>query len=276
VHTEQPRSSVAEVDPRFKSHCVNAVLIRADDTRHFVQALRDTGALQSLVSSEVLHNDDFVHTGETRLICGVTGEVVSVPLVQVTLNSSLCSGTYLCGLVATLPTGIALLVGNDLCNEPGVAHVNVVTRSMAAAMATRATEVTNTPEVKPSEEVGGEQSPDEASPPADVFQDLPSLFDEFSPSVENLTREQLVELQKQDPSLASLYTLVDHPGHNYLLRSDVLLREWRDDVSPPDAAIHQIVVPTSLRAKLLHIAHAIPAAGHLGVAKTKARLQRHF
>jgi len=55
-----------------------------------VQALRDTGALQSLVSSEVLHNDDFVHTGETRLICGVTGEVVSVPLVQVTLDSSLC------------------------------------------------------------------------------------------------------------------------------------------------------------------------------------------
>ena len=95
-----------------------------------------------------------MHTGETLLICGVTGEVVSVPLVQVTLNSSLCSGTYLCGLVATLPTGIALLVGNDLCNEPGVAQVNVVTSSMAAAMATKATEVTNTPEVKPREEVG--------------------------------------------------------------------------------------------------------------------------
>ena len=72
-----------------------------------------------------------------------------------------------------------------------------------------------------SEEVGGEQSPDEASLPVDVFQDLPSLFAEFSPSVENLTREQLVELQKHDPSLASLHTLVDHPGHNYLLRSDV-------------------------------------------------------
>ena len=162
VYTEQPRSTLSEVDPRYKSHCVNAVLIRPDDTRHSVQALRDTGALQSLVSSEVLHNDDFVHTGETLLICGVTGEVVSVPLVQVTLNSSLCCGTYLCGLVATLPTGIALLVGNDLCNEPGVAHVNVVTHSMAAAMATKATEVTNAPEVKPSE-VGVEQSPDEGS-----------------------------------------------------------------------------------------------------------------
>ena len=31
-----------------------------------------------------------------------------------------------------------------------------------------------------------------------------------------------------------------------------------------------------MRPKLLYIAHAIPAAGHLGVAKAKARLQRHF
>ena len=51
VCTEQPRSLVVEVDPRFKSHCVNAVLIRPDETRYSVQMLRDTGALQSLVSS---------------------------------------------------------------------------------------------------------------------------------------------------------------------------------------------------------------------------------
>ena len=108
-----------------------------------------------------------------------------------------------------------------------------------------------------------------------MLQDLPSLF-ELSHSVENLNREQLIELQKKDPSLASIYALVDKPGHHYLTRSGVLLREWCDDVSPPSAAIHQIVVPTCLRPKLLHIAHAIPAAGHLGVAKTKARLQRHF
>jgi len=269
VHTEQPRSSVAEVDPRYKSHCINAVLIRPDDTRHTVQALRDTGALQSLVSSEVLHNDEFVHTGETLVICGVTGEVVSVPLVQVTLNSSLCSGTYLCGLVATLPTGIALLVGNDMCNEPGVAHVNVVTHSMASSMATKATEVTNIPAVKVSEEVGVEQSHDEASPSEDVLQDLPSLFDEISRSVENFTREQLVELPKHELSLASPY----NPGHD-LVRSDVLLREWRD-VSPPDAAIHQTVVPTLLRAESLHIALAISAAGCL-CTQTKALLQQHI
>ena len=37
-----------------------------------------------------------------------------------------------------------------------------------------------------------------------------------------------------------------------------------------------IVVPASLRPKLLQIAHEIPAAGHLGATKTQSRLLRHF
>ena len=64
------------------------------------------------------------------MIRGVTGEVIAVPLVEVTFDSSLCSGTYLCGLVSTLPEGIALLVGNDLCCDEMIESVNVVTRSM--------------------------------------------------------------------------------------------------------------------------------------------------
>jgi len=69
-----------------------------------------------------------------RLIRGVTGDVIAVPLVEVTLHSSLCSGTFLCGLVSTLPNGIAVLVGNDLCCDDMIADVDmVITRSMAAA-----------------------------------------------------------------------------------------------------------------------------------------------
>jgi len=70
-------------------------------------------------------------TGEKRLIRGVTGDVIAVPLVEITLNSSLCSGIFLCGLASTLPDGVALLVG---CDEP-ISDVSVVTRSMTAAQA---------------------------------------------------------------------------------------------------------------------------------------------
>jgi len=43
------------------------------------------------------------------------GETMSVPLVRVTLQSNLCSGSFLYGLATSLPSGIDVLLGNDLC-----------------------------------------------------------------------------------------------------------------------------------------------------------------
>ena len=83
-------------------------IICPDNSRRDVNILRDTGALQSLVSSLIVNEHELSFTGEKRLIRGVTGDVIAVPLVEVTIDSSLCSGTYLCGLVSTLPDGIAL------------------------------------------------------------------------------------------------------------------------------------------------------------------------
>jgi len=57
-----------------------------------------------------------------------------VPLVRVTLQSSLCSGSFLCGLATTLPVGIDMLVGNDLCPGVPAVDVAVITRSQSAAL----------------------------------------------------------------------------------------------------------------------------------------------
>jgi len=89
-------------------------------------------------------------------------------------------------------------------------------------------------------------------------------------------RAELVRLQQNDPDLSPLLELVGKGNGPYTMLSGVLIRNWRDKFAPPASNIHQIVVPTSLRAKLLHIAHDIPAAGHLGVAKIQKRLLRHF
>jgi len=80
-----------EVDPRFEGHCSLVTLVRPDHTRHIITALRDTGVLQSLVSQQSVCDCDYESTVEFRLIRGVTGETVSVPLVRMTLQSSLCS-----------------------------------------------------------------------------------------------------------------------------------------------------------------------------------------
>ena len=81
----------------------------------------------------MLTNDDYVITGERCLIRGITGDVVSVPLVELTVKCQLCTGTYLCGLVSTLFVGIDLLFCSDLCFDPVVDKVNVVTRSMTVS-----------------------------------------------------------------------------------------------------------------------------------------------
>jgi len=51
-----------------------------------------------------------------------------------------------------------------------------------------------------------------------------------------------------------------------MLQSGVLVRVYRDSVSPPAAAVYHIVAPVVLRFRLRQIAHEIPAAAHLGIA----------
>src|SRR6218665_1773886 len=50
---------------------------------------------------------------ENRLIKGVLGQAVAVPLVQISVSSDQGDGTILCGLIDELPQGVDILVGND-------------------------------------------------------------------------------------------------------------------------------------------------------------------
>ena len=85
-------SKSQKVYPRYEGHCSLVTLVRPDLLRHIIRALRDTGALPSLLSEQFVSDCDYEFTGGFRIIRGVTGKTVSVPLVRVTLQSSLCSG----------------------------------------------------------------------------------------------------------------------------------------------------------------------------------------
>jgi len=142
------------VDPRFEGHCSPVTLVRPDHTRHIVRALRYTGALQSLVSQQSVSDCDYESTGEFRMIRGVTSETLSVPLVRVTLQSSLCSASFLCGLATSLPSGIDMLLGNDLCRGAPAVDVAVVTCSQTASLRREAdlqTSLDSEPEISPAE-----------------------------------------------------------------------------------------------------------------------------
>ena len=159
--------------------------------------------MQSLVCSCVLTNHDYKPTGEFRLIRGITGNVISVPLVEVSLSDSLCNGTFLCGLVSTLPEAIAGLVGNDICTDVPVADVTVVTRSQTAQAQQLAAQTT----------AASADSTDMSSFPDnhgdDNVTDLSPLFDEAAdhllPSIESVTRTELIGLQEADPDVKDLF-----------------------------------------------------------------------
>lgn len=263
------RAARGRIDPGYRKHCIRATLVRPDGKTKCITLLRDTGALQSLVSKHTLLNDDYVHTGEFRLVRGISGKIVKVPLVELTIKSKPVSDAILCGLVDDLPSGIDGLLGNDLC--PGESSVLAVTRAQTKALR----------EVEQNQQLQAEITESQNS----VIQDpgneeigIEQLFQENS----EIDRDELIRLQKLEKEFEHLFEMANMPqtknfkSSHYFMKNGVLMRSWRDKKAPSGAEMQQIVVPKLLRAKLLNMAHDIPLAGHLGTAKTLQRLQQNF
>jgi len=70
-------------------------------------------------------------------------------------------------------------------------------------------------------------------------------------SFKHVDRTELIRLQQSDSSLTSLFQLAEKGHERYLVKSGVLLKDWRDKIDSPESSIHQIVVPVTLRPKLL-------------------------
>ena len=105
-----------------------------DSEGHEIPAafLRDTGSLQSICDRILLPDWSVFNTGEYRVMKGVTGKEVKLPLVQLQMKSRFANGEFLVCLSDELPSGINLLIGNDIRSDTSL----VVTRSMAATKST--------------------------------------------------------------------------------------------------------------------------------------------
>ena len=85
----------------------------------------------------------------------------------------------------------------------------------------------------------------------------------------NVTRDILIDAQRNDPSLTSCLSFV------FFLDNGVLMRRWSPD-SSEIRVVNQVVVPTDYRAQILSLAHDSSLAGHLGVKKMYHRVLRNF
>ena len=94
--------------------------------------------------------------------------------------------------------------------------------------------------------------------------------------------QQLAEWQQRDPTLRKIRELVSGGGQakeraQFLQRNGLLYRTWSPDGSSDHIdACEQLVLPKQCCLTVLQIAHDVPAAGHLGINKTRCRVLGWF
>ena len=119
---------LSEVEEQYAPYCATATLFTDEGVRKPVVFLRDSGAMQSLISKEYLQKGDYSDMRENRLIQGILGGPTEIPLVEINLENDRVKGKFLCGMVDSLPNGVDILIGNDL-QQIMPLQVCVVTRS---------------------------------------------------------------------------------------------------------------------------------------------------
>ena len=273
-----------------------------------IKILRDTGATQSLVVQDILPFCKQGSMGASVLVQGIELGVVKVPLHRVFLKSDLVSGFVTVGLRPTLPfEGIDFILGNDLAgskvnvqpelqvmDEPepepqGLADGEismfpacVVTR----AAARRARDSREMEELNGAAGRKGNQDDGAATlrPNDGISRESSVDTGEVSGS-SSLSRTQLMADQKNDSELCQLAenaASVDEASSMatcYYDDSGILMRKWRPSTAPANEewqVVHQIVIPKLHRKEILHLAHASPTAGHMGINKTYQRILNHF
>ena len=270
--------SVLPVHPLFVPFCKLVTISSSDGNTYQVQCLRDTAALQSLLLESSVPSSAYSNTGEFRLLRGVSNTTIEVPLVELHLKTDFLDQTVLVGLIKSLPDGVDFLLGNDLWflvnSQPTVVEYDaVITRSHSAALKSR--------EIIESQAVEQQTSNDEFDhvDRVDPLQIPGSLIHYGDLDLTQIqSSSDFKEVQQADVGLQAVRNLVECPpfplGKSYYyMQNDFLMHHAAATKRLPEA--DQLVIPMALRNKILHLAHDIPAAGHLGFNKTQARLWSH-
>jgi len=87
------------VHPLFKPYCTAGCIVSDAGERTQLNSLRDTAALQSLLSSRSVPLDALRQLDDVRWIRGISGKMMEIPLVEVWLESDFCNQTVLFKLV---------------------------------------------------------------------------------------------------------------------------------------------------------------------------------
>ena len=110
-----------------------------------------------------------------------------------------------------------------------------------------------------------------------VKEDEPPELPKSVPMMENVEPDKFKERQRNDDSLAKFWTFCEdgstERNANFQVKGGFLYRIY---VDKDDESIEQLMVPTEFRWKIMHMAHEIPLAGHMGAEKTSKKIKDFF
>ncbi|XP_070179133.1 uncharacterized protein [Littorina saxatilis] len=221
-----------------------------------VSALRDTGADGLVIDSTLVKDCDLMREGQTiRLAAGNVEQ--KCPTTVIHLESPFFSGEAV-AIVADQLT-YPVLIGNRIIRPGGEALEVPVYKAEAQPLKTAV--VTRS-----------QHSRDKEAPKSLKMTDS---------GLGDVTREDLIRLQNQDPTLSRMRELArgSDPAPcgkrgqvQFIWKRGILQRRF----ITTDGTYSQVVIPESLRAGVLSLSHDVPMAGHLGTKKTQDRLWQSF
>ncbi|XP_035664608.1 uncharacterized protein LOC118408091, partial [Branchiostoma floridae] len=253
-----------------------------------VHVYRDTGSTMTIVNGKYVPEQSYL--GEFIRVRMANGTVDEIPTALVTLD---VAGQQKQVEVGVMNTPFPVLLGNDYHTACAVTRAQAQRAKAAeekiAEEASRS-DVHPTP-LFPAEEAETVDDDDNGILIEDDLLDDadPAISLEDEPSVFDITPQLLLAQQSADPSLHSAWQdAVSEPESShlqtcYVKRRGYLMRKW----TPPKrrnenstalgiSPVFQVVVPAEHRITVLRLAHAIPFAGHLGIARTRERVLQHF
>ena len=267
-----------------------------------VKMLVDTGSHTTIVKADLVENEKW-NEGETINVICVHGDSVDYPTAEVDLEMDGWAKKTKVALVPEVPVDVLIGIkdfdlSEEMSTQPDCAHnLAVMTRSQTRKEAEEQSKVEGADNVRLADkketvnDVTGQTwklgniqketiKPEEEKPKTEN-----AASDSINP--ENAGPEMIQRWQSEDPTLEKARALAREPKQQeetksettFYYRQGLLYRQWvpKGSDSEDIRSVEQLVLPLQCRSTVLKLAHDVPAAGHLGINKTKDRvLQRYY
>ena len=253
-----------ESKPWETKHIYSGLLKQGNDMKP-VAVLRDTGSAVHAVHDKFINEDQL--TGKYQKLITFGGKCENFPLAEIFVDTPFISGTITVCVLSGYPEKFRyydLLIGNGGILKSPIAkdpHPDLVSRWVKEHPHTDPIPICQVETRSSSKEK-------EVSKLNSLEIDL------------NLSHSDIINLQRNDNTLSKYYTLLGKnpkisKGNNkvsFELLNGVLVRIFQNDKE----SITQIMLPSSLRTKIMSLSHDTPFSGHMGVQRTKSRISTSF